>query len=196
MIRRPLLYALVGLALLTGCVQPSPDVVFHTLSPINRENGKPPTEKPLALEIMPVQLPELLQRPQVVFLKGTGIHGLSATHRWGNTLEKDMQRVLAENLSALLGSDPVVLYPDGDRVKAIYRITLDVQQCDGEPGGLLQFRGTWMITPPDGARVIMFRKSSIQEPVAGQDIEALVSAHSRVLATLSREIATGLKSLN
>jgi uncharacterized protein len=196
MIRHPLLSVLAGLMLLTGCVQPSPDVVFHTLSPIAPENVKPSMEKPLALEILPVQLPELLQRPQIVFLKGTDTHGLSATHRWGNTLEKDMQRVLAENLSTLLGSDPVVLYPDGNRVKAVYRITLEVQQCDGEPGGLLQFRGTWMITSPDGARVVLLRKSSIQEPVTGRDIEALVSAHSRILATLSREIAAGLKALN
>ena len=196
MIRRQLLLALLGLTLVSGC-HTSPVVVFHTLRPLALEETKPvPAEKALALEIMPVQLPELLQRSQIVFLKGPGIHGLSETHRWGNTLEKDMQRVLAENLSALLGSDVVVVYPEGDHVKTDYRITLDVQQCDGELGGMVQFRGTWMVTSSDSGRMALFRKSTIQEAVTERNIDALVAAHSRVMGSLSREIAAGLKALN
>lgn len=191
MIRPALACALLGL-LLSGCSHPSPAVVFHTLRPI--ENPEPvPTRTPLALEIMPVQLPELLQRSQLVLLDGQGVHRLSPTHRWGNTLEKDMQRVLAENLSALLGSDAIVHYPLGDQVKASHRLALEVQQCDGAPGGTLQFRATWMLTKND--RMVLLRRFNVQEPVPGGSVEDLASAHSRVMDSLSREIAKELMTL-
>lgn len=193
MIRPVFTFALLGL-LLTGCSHPSPAVVFHTLRPIVLEGPKPaPADKPLALEIMPVQLPELLQRSQLILLDGQGVHRLSPTHRWGNTLEKDMQRVLAENLSALLGSDTIVHYPLGDQVKASHRLALEVQQCDGAPGATLQFRATWMLTKDN--RMVLLRRFDLLEPVPGGTVEELASAHSRVMDSLSREIAKELKAL-
>ena len=196
MTHRPLFFTLLSLLLLGGCISPSPEVVFHTLSPIALEEPQPaPTEKPLALEVMAVQLPELLQRSQIVVLDGPNVHRLSATHRWGNTLEKDMQRILVENLSALLASDAVVPYPLGDRVKAAYRIALDVQQCEGAPGSTLIFRATWMVTKPSDGRLVFLHRWSRQEPVTGGGLEGLVSAHSRVMNALSQDIAKILLAL-
>ena len=196
MMRRPLPCLLLSLVLAGGCRHPSPDVLFHTLRPIALGDPKPaPAGKPLALEIMPVQLPELLQRSQLVILEGPGSHRLSATHHWGNTLEKDMQRVLVENLSALLRSDFVVPYPLGDQVKATHRVTLDIQQCEGAPGSTLQFRATWMVSQPGDGRVVLLHRFNLQEPVSG-GIEDLVSAHDRALDSLSREIAKVLQELD
>jgi uncharacterized protein len=193
MIKRTVLPVLAGLALAIGCVKSSPPVVFHTLTPLETANTT--QGKALAVEIAPVLLPDLLQRSQIVILKAPGVHRLSETHRWGNTLEKDIQRVLVDDLSALLGGGPAVPYPEGGRVKAAYRITLEVQQFDGELGGTLVFQGTWMVTRMDNDQMVLLRKSSLQEPVKGSAIEDLVAAHDRILDALSREIASGLGSL-
>lgn len=196
MIPRTLPLTLLGLLMLGACRNPSPEVVFHTLSPIAPEmEGPATTGKPLVLEVMPVQLPELLQRSQIVLLDGQDSHRLASTHRWGNTLEKDMQRVVIENLASILGNGTVVPYPSGEQVEAAYRISLDVQQCEGAPGGTLRFRATWMVTRPGTGRMILLRRVSLLESVGGGSIGDLVSAHSRVLATLSREIAKGLDDL-
>jgi len=190
MMRSPLLIALLGLVAV-GCSRPSPTVTFHTLTPL----AKPaPAAKPLALEVMPVQLPELLQRSQIVVLEDQGVHRLATSHRWGNTLEKDIQRVLAENLSALLGSPSVVLYPEGGATGATLRIALEVSQCDGAPGGTLQFRATWRATRLDG-RLAILQRAELTEPVEGSRIEDLVSAHDRLFTKLSRQIAEALAGL-
>jgi uncharacterized protein len=191
MIRTTLFAFLLGLLL--ACRNPSPAVVFHTLTPLAPAAAR--AAQPPALEIMPVQLPELLQRSQLVLLDGVERHRLSTTHRWGNTLEKDLQRVLIADLGALLGSDGVVPYPQGDRLKARYRIALDVQQCDGAPGGTLRLKATWMVTATRDGRLLLLRRSSLEEPVRGGDIDDLVSAHSRVALALSQEIAAALKEL-
>jgi uncharacterized lipoprotein YmbA len=196
MIGRRLPIALVLLLLAGGCLRPSPEVVFHTLQPLSlREAPMAPAEKPLALEILPVQLPELLQRSQIVLLEGTDVHRLSPAHRWGNTLEKDMQRVLIENLAVLLGSEAVVPYPMGERVQATYRIALDVQQCDGAPGGTVQLRATWMATQSSDGHMVLLHRVNLKEPVPGGSIEELVLAHSRVMSRLSLEIASAMKDL-
>ena len=196
MTRRMFPFALLCLLLISGCISPSPEVVFHTLSPMSQEATRlASVGKPMALEIMPVQLPELLQRSQLVVLDGTDTYRLSATHRWGNTLEQDMQRVLTENLAALLGSDSVVPYPLGDRVQAAYRISLEVQQCEGAPGGTLTFRATWMVTQPSDGRLVLRHRWRLQEPVQGGNIEDLVSAHSRVMSALSQEMGKALQAL-
>ena len=148
----------------------------------------------VAMEVMPVRLPEALQRPQLVTALGPGTLELSDTHRWGNGLDKDMRRVLVENLSLLLGSEAVVAYPFGERVKAAYRLEVDVQRCDGRPGGVLSFRATWMVTRLEGGPALMRKKITLDEPVAGQDLEALATAHSRIMEKLSRDIAEGMKT--
>ena len=185
---------LVLLALVLGCRNPSPVVTFHTLKPLALGAAQPvPAERPLAVEVLPVQLPELLQHSQVVVLEGPEGFRLSTTHRWGNSLEKDMQRVLVENLSAILGSEAVVPYPLGDRVKAAYRVSVEVQQCEGAPNGALQFRASWMVTQPSDGRLLLLRRFSLQEPVRGGGIEDLVAAHNRVLYALGLEIGAELK---
>ncbi len=180
-----------------GCLKHSPPAAFHTLRPLVRAQEKPAPAPgsmgTLALEVMPVCLPEALQRPQLMTTSGAGTLELSDTHRWGNGLDRDMQRVLAENLTVLLGSDAVVVYPFGERVKAAYRLEVDVQRCDGRPGGVLSLRATWMVIPFSGGPALLRKRVHLDEPVTGPDLDALVNAHSRILETLSREVAEGLR---
>ena len=187
---------LLVLVTFTGCLKRSRPVVLHTLRPLLlEENRSASPGAPLALEILPVQIPDMLQRPQIVSVQGPDRLGLSEVHRWGNPLEKDIQRVLIENLGALLGSDAITAYPHGERVKASYRLALEVQSLEGQQGGMLKLSATWTLTRPEGGQAVILRREHLQEPVPNSDPDALVAAHSRILAALSREIATALKRL-
>jgi hypothetical protein len=179
--------------MIAGCRHPSPAVTFHTLSPLPQASAPPASA--LRVEVMPVQVPELLQRSQIVLLKDAGTYGLSETHRWGNPLEKDMQRVLVEDLSQRLGAAAVIAYPGGETIGAAHRISLEIQQCAGRPGDLLQFRGTWRITAIATGRMVLAGELHRDEPVAGHGIESLVEAHDRILTELGRQIAEGLRTL-
>jgi uncharacterized lipoprotein YmbA len=174
-----------------GCLRPSPPVVYHTLQPLAQE-APPAPRSGLAVEVLPVRLPELLQRPQMVMAKGAGTLGLSETHHWGNPLDQDMQRVLVADLGLLLGSDEVVASPYGDRVAAAYRVELDVRSCEAGPGGELTLDAVWMVTRPGSSLAILLRRSVLREPLPDPGPDALAAAHSRILAALSREIATAL----
>jgi len=183
---------LLASALLLGCFKPSPPVVYHTLRGVSPRAAA--ASLGLAVEGLPVHLPEVLQRPQIVTTLGADSLELSPDHRWGNPLDRDVQRVLVEDLALLLGSDRVVAFPYGSRIEGPFRVEVNVQRCDGRPGGTLALRATWMITRPQGEVAVMVRRSAIDEPVPGLDAGALVAAHDRALAALAREIAEGLKA--
>lgn len=198
---RPLLPGLI-LALAAGISCSRPNVeVLHTLGPISVEAVKasPPFTSSalasMALEVMPVRLPEILQRPQLVMEVGPGALSLLETHRWGNGLDKDIQRVLVENLIRLTGTDTVVAYPYGERVKAAYRLELDVHRLEGKPGGTLTLEATWIVARPQGGQATILRRTTLHRPIQGQDAEALVAAHNLILGDLSREIAAELTAL-
>jgi hypothetical protein len=180
------LAALLALAA-PACLRRSDPVVLHALRPLSPRGQASPA--PPALEVMPVRLPDALQRAQLVTTAGEGTLALSERHRWAHGLDRDLQRVLADNLSALLGSEAVAPFPDGVRVKAAWRLEVDVQRLDGRPGGVLALRATWMLVPAQGGAALLRRRVALDEPVGGPGLEALVAAHDRVLDRLSREIA-------
>jgi uncharacterized lipoprotein YmbA len=184
----------LGLAAGLGCMHPSQPVVFHTLRPLPGQ-GAPAQPSAIALEVLPVRLPELLRRPQMVVALGPSAVRLLETDRWGNPLEQDMQRVLVADLTLLLGSGAVVPSPYGERVAALYRLEVEVQSCDPRGGAGLTLQATWMVTRPGIAKAVLVRRTQIREPLDGPDPEALAQAHSRILATLSREIAAELRAL-
>jgi hypothetical protein len=173
--------------------EPSPPVVFHTLTPL-QPAAAPAAPSGIKVEVLPVRLPEILLRPQMVLAQGSGTLRLSETHRWGNPLDRDMQRVLAQDLAVLLGSDAVVASPYGDRAGAAFRVQVDVQSCDGRDGQGLAMKAVWMVTRADGGPALVVRRTMLREPLPSADPGALADAHSRILADLAREIAEGLRS--
>jgi hypothetical protein len=175
-----------------GCRSTPPPTGFYTLAAVTKAEttGQTPAPKgDLAVGIGPVQLPGYLDRPQIITRTAPDRLTLSEFNRWGGSLRQDFTRVLAENVAALLGTDRVLAHPWGDRLDPAYRVALDVQQFDGDLGGTVVLKATWIVTGREGKTPLSVRKSDIQEPVSGKDYDALVVAHSRAVAALSREIA-------
>ena len=189
--------ALVAL-LFAGCRSTPPPTAFYTLTAVTKAEtaGQSPAPKgDFAVGIGPVQIPEYLDRPQLVARAAPDKLVLSEFHRWGGSLRQDFPRVLAENVAALLGTDRVLEYPWGDRLDPTYRVALDIQQFDGQLGETVVLRVTWIVTGREGKTPLSVRKSDIQEPVSGKDYDALVAAQSRAVAALGREIAGEIRRL-
>jgi uncharacterized protein len=184
--------------LFAGCRSTPPPTAFYTLTAVTKAEtagqGSAPM-RDLAVGIGPVQIPEYLDRPQIVTRTAPDKLTLSEFNRWGGSLRQDFPRVLAENVAALLGTDRVLAYPWGDRLEPAYGVALDVQQFDGDLGGAVVLKATWIVTGREGKTPLAVRKTEIQEPVSGTDYDALVSAQSRALAALSREIAGEIRRL-
>jgi uncharacterized lipoprotein YmbA len=143
----------------------------------------------------PVALPRSLDRPQIVTRAGDNELVYDEYNRWAGSLEADFLGVVGDNLSALLNTQRVVVYPASPPFALNYRVGFDVMQFDGSPGGEVTLRARWTVSPGSGGESLAVEQSLIRQPTASAAHADLVAAHSAALATLSREIAATITDL-
>lgn len=181
-----------------GCMGTTPPVAFYTLtarSGTAMESHERATRQDIAIGVGPVQFPDFLNRPQIITRSGPNRLKVSEFHRWAGCLDQDFLRVLAQNISILLGTHRAVAFPWEDQIDPTYRIAFDVQQFDGQPGDVVRLNVTWTIKGRESNQALYVNNSTIQQPVPGKDYDALVAAHSQALDVLSREVAAAIKSI-
>ena len=99
------------------------------LSPMSESKKAPQVEIGegyFSIGVGPVQMPEYLNRPQIVSRKSTIELFLDEFNKWAEPLEDNFTRVLAENLANILRTDPVVIFPSRGSIPVDYIVTLDV----------------------------------------------------------------------
>ena len=187
---------LVMVFLLAAC-STTPPVKYYTLNALPEMQQDTPeavSGNGIAIGVGPVDFPKLLDRPQIVTRQSQNRVKVSEFHRWASALQGDFSRVLAKNISILLPTDRVAVYPWTDQFSPTYRIKLDVEQFDGQLGNFVSLDVMWSVTGREDKDPVV-RTSVIEEPVSTADHEGLVAAMSRVLETLSREIVEVIDGL-
>jgi uncharacterized lipoprotein YmbA len=147
-----------------------------------------------SVAVGPVSVPEIVDRPQIVVRTGPNEVFIDEFNRWGSPLGDGISRVVAENLSALLGTPLVAVFPKATAAGAKYRAAIDVMVFDSEPGKDTTLDAVWTVRAAgDGA----FRsgRTTVREPVPDGSYAALVAAHSRALGKLSGDIAAAIRGL-
>jgi uncharacterized lipoprotein YmbA len=190
---------LMALVLLTGCRSATSPVEFYTLSPIadiSEADKNAGIGDNLAVGVGPIQIPKIIDRPQIVTRIGPNQINVDEFHRWAGSVYEDFLRVVTMNLSALLQSSLVVAFPWEDYFDPDYRIYMEIHQFDGRLGQYAQLDVTWAIIGREARKILLVRNSLIREPVQGEDYDTFVAAKSRILGTLSRQIAQGIKEIH
>ena len=191
---RTLLTVMLALAALAACRGPLPNMHFYALTPL----AEPAAERsapPASVGVGPLDIPRVLDRPQIVTRTGENQFSMAEFHRWGGSLSGDILDALAQDLSALLGSDRVVAYPWTRFITPEFRVPVEIHRFDGALGGEVTLVATWAVHFGEEHAPRTVRKTTLVEPAGGSDYDALVAAHSRALNRLSREIATELCQL-
>ena len=193
-----LILGLVMMAL-SGCVG-APPTRFFILSPVSdldmreKEEGEPC----VAIGINPLKIPEYLNQPKIVTrISGNEVR-VDEFAKWVEPLENTISRALAQNLSSLLCTRAVVIFPFRGGRHLDYRIDLRVIRMDGMLGGNAILEAAWSIANGADRRKppLLTTRSSYKEPTGGKDHGAFVSAQSRNLYALSRDIAAAILTLS
>ena len=186
-------YALILLMVVAvfGCKGSTPPVTFYTLTPMSviQDAGSGQSNlKDVLIGIGPLKFPKILDRPQIVTRPAPGQLNLAEFKRWGGFLKDDFLSVMAENMTTLLGTDQVVVYPWPGGLNPSVRIEFDVHQFDGKLGDAVVLNVSWILKTPAKADNIHLKRATIVQPVSGPDYDALVAAKSKALEKLSRMI--------
>jgi hypothetical protein len=151
-----------------------------------------------AIGIGPVKIPEYLNQSEIVTRITQNEVSLDEFAKWAEPLENNISRALAENLSSLLCLRSIVIFPWGSQTPIDYRIDVYVIHMDGVLGESALLDVSWSIAAgTDGKKSpLLTKRSTYKESTGGGDYGAFVSAQSRNLASLSREIAETILQLS
>jgi uncharacterized lipoprotein YmbA len=183
------------LIVLCGCAGTAP-TKFYLLNPLPgpERMANLGSERCLSIGIGPVKIPDYLDRSEVVTRMSPNELRVDEFRKWGEPLESNVSRVLAENLSSLLCLKTVAIFPWRGPIPIDYRVYVEVIRMDGALGESAFLDVTWAIVDGvDKKKLLFAKRSNYKEAVRGQDYEAFASAQSRNLEGLSRDIAAAIK---
>lgn len=193
---RSIMLVLAALAAsLWGCAGTAPSR-FYGLSPMPNSESRPFEERrPFTLGVSRLSMPDYLDKPQIATRLGPNEIRFDEFNRWAEPLKDNFSRVLAENLSVLLGPDRVLVSTNGGALLSDYQVWVEVIQFDAGPGGNFSLSAQWSLYRPEGKKVLLRKRFHVLEKADGSDYVAMTAAGSRAVAALSHEIAEGVEKL-
>jgi hypothetical protein len=192
------LLSLVILIPVCGCLgrsQPTRFYLLQSISGIPAEKTAVLKREGMHIGVGPITLPEYVDRPQIVTLVGPHELALADFDQWAEPLKESVPRILGENVSALLATQHVYVYPWTGSTPLDYQIEVDVTRFDAARSGEAMLNARWTILSGNSKEILMRKNSVITEESGGPGYDALAAAESRLLEKLSREIAVAVKSI-
>jgi uncharacterized lipoprotein YmbA len=149
----------------------------------------------ISLGIGPISFPGYLDRQEIVTRVTQNQIGASENDRWAEPLDENFARVLAQNLSALLGLERIHMYPWPIDEKPSYQVEIEVLGFEANAAGDVQLLALWAIRDTSKKVSIRHGESHISRSARTKSAEAVVAAHSEALGEFSREIAGAVRAI-
>ena len=191
-------YLIFCLVILSGCGGKSLEIAYYSLTPLSgsdQRSAAVATVPDLSLVIGPVVVPDALRRSQIATRVGDNRFNYAESRRWTGDLDNDIARVIGENVSVLLGTERVAVFPWSNVASPDYRIILSIQEFHGVPGEYALLNVRWAIRQGEDKSQLVVKKSLIKEPTKGDGYAPLVRAQSATLAMLSRQLSEEIARL-
>jgi len=125
--RLTVLVCCFSLMVLGGCVRTKPSKFYR----LNAVSGSGPgaqtidTGGELAIGVGPVKLPLYLDRPYILIRTSANEFDSSGFDRWTEPLKNNITNVLAENLSVLLATDRISVFPWTGSTELDYQVLVE-----------------------------------------------------------------------
>ena len=137
------------LAALAACA-PTRPTNFYTLSTVAEPGAVASrSAKGLVVGLGPVALPQYLDRPDIVTREGENQMRLAEFHQWAQPLDSLLNRILAEDLFALLGAEDVIPLPQRREVPLDRVVEVDVNRFEADQAGTVVLDARWRVYEGD-----------------------------------------------
>jgi uncharacterized lipoprotein YmbA len=201
--RQYTIFVLILAAMLSACVTSTSTARFYTLannSQVNSQATNLPPAAPIAIEILPIKVPERLKRPQIVITSKNSSQLKILEHdRWASSFNDELQDAFVSGISSQLNAIDI---SRGGRVanQPTYRVAIVLQQFNATPGEQVQANFGWTITRLNAdARSAGNNMLSCQATISktvGSDMDAVVKGVQDVVADAIQAIAADVRSIN
>lgn len=189
---------LVSVILFTYCSS-SPPVQKYILTPsiendVETLSGKINSE--VTIGIGTIEFSEYLKRPEIVSFKGSNELNVDQFNRWAEPLEKNFERVLIENLSRLIPTDRINIFPWQEEEPNSFQIIILVNEFGMRSDSSVVLDARWSVSKKFKRDFLMTQRSFYTENAAGVSIEGEVALLSDLIGKFSRDIANEIVNGN
>ncbi|MEZ6852364.1 PqiC family protein [Halodesulfovibrio aestuarii] len=189
-----LLFATLSI-ILVGCGAGSPPSSYYILTSSNQQTSQVQPLNNISVGVGPVLVPGHLDRSQIVTSTGKNSITIHEYQRWGDSFKTQVEETLAENISILLQTPKVAIYPWERAQRPEYQVYVTIRRFEGKTGMNVTLDAIWQIVRVDTDNSLLTRHFVETFPVAENNISSYVQTQSNALGTLSQEIAKGLHSV-
>lgn len=179
---------------LSACGASTP-LRYHALS--TAAGAQPAGGAALLVEVLPVAVPERVNREEVVLVTAQGGLEVRSGDRWAAPLADEMRQLVDDALWRRLRAADVYAAPPAPATGGLpqYRLALRLERLDASPGRQAVAEASWTLRRlPQGAQA--FCRSGTAEAVAGPGAEPAVAALSKAAARVADAVAASLERLN
>ena len=188
--------AFLSLVLLSSCLGGTKaDITRYYL--IDPEVNAPLTtasDPGLNIDILDLQIPQYLERFQIVTRSAENRLRLSEFNQWGENLRENLIRTMARNLSTALSPANVTTPVNRGNITHDYRIHIEIDQFEHDIDKRVKLSAHWELAQARKsaeARIETFNASSKTE-IEPDDYDGIVSSMQSLFADLSRSIAESI----
>jgi len=171
-----------------GCVlKRSKPAQTYVLDPLAVPGSASPRETPLGVVgVLNVAVPGWIDRPQVTGRAASGQIVTDEFARWGEPIERGIQRVVAENLAALLPDRRVVAAPFAPSQAVDQRVDIRITEAARQVDGSVLVEARWAVLGPKGETLVQHRSSHRANPTAAGAAGAVTGASEALADAIVR----------
>lgn len=171
---------------------------FYMINPVPPTSGdqtRMMEPEIVLVSLDPVEIPQYLNRPQIVTnVDGVEYH-LDEFNQWLEPLSDTLTRVIAENLAEMLSDQPIDVISMERPVETDFSITVQILRLDGNPDKEMVLIARWTLFDQAENVLSLTERFVSQEKMADDSYESLVNAQKRSIESLSRKIAEAIRPI-
>jgi uncharacterized lipoprotein YmbA len=184
---------LLSVILFTHCGS-SPPIQKYILTPSIENDTETLSETPeITIGIGSIEFSEYLKRPEIVSFKGNNELNVDEFNRWAEPLEKNFERVLLENLSRLIPTDRIYIFPWQEEEPNSFQITIVVNEFGMRSDSSVVLDARWSVSKKFKRDFLMTQRSYYSDNAASVSIEGKVALLSELVGKFSRDLANEIR---
>jgi uncharacterized lipoprotein YmbA len=140
----------------------------------------------------PVDLPDYIDRAELVFQSDTNRFQVPPDQRWAGDLRENVTDVLAINLGRRLKGTTVHAHPWNEEIALRFSIPVTIRQFHAVSGGDAILDVRWEILEGASGKVLGRGSEVFAEGLSEEGYDGVVAAESRLLAQLADALAAAV----
>jgi uncharacterized lipoprotein YmbA len=166
---------------------------YYLIDPVEYDALNVTSDKPLAIEIIDVHIPQYLERFHIATRIGENRLKFSETNQWGENLRKNLMRTLSRNLSRLLSTQDIGTPLNRSSSLPDYRVQLYIEQFELGIDNKVRLAARWQISATDTMEPLAIYNEEMSGAEVEQDnYEQMVTSMRQLFGELSMKIAESI----